>query len=515
MILNASQRGSGGNLAVHLMRTDQNEHVTLHELRGFIADDLAGAFHEVEAISRGTKCQQYLFSLSLNPPEGEHVPVEVFESTIDRIEKRLGLEGQPRAVVFHEKEGRRHAHCVWSRIDAETMTAKTLPFFKNRLMEVSRDLYLEHGWDMPRGMLDKTLRDPTNFSLAEWQQAKRQGVDPRLLKQVVQDCWKRSDNRKAFERSLEERGLFLAKGDKRGFVVLDHDGEVRALPRLLDMKTKEVRARLGEGDDLPGVAATQKKIGERMTPALRRHVEASRVKFREEAEALERRRMEMVKVQREARIELALRQKAEWETETRERAARLPKGLLGLWHRIADAHGPLRALVVGEEWGQLYVSNFHEILTLYRQGGINFLGVFQNANAQIETRYGKETARIWRKAVAHTLYRGLPDSDTLREIEHRSGKTSVMVRGFNVNQNQVNGSGDSLSEQARPLLQVEDIRAATGGEYGLLDARDSGFFVVAMPEFWDRPELSGYLRDVREKPDKYAWLSRTTAYIQP
>jgi type IV secretion system protein VirD4 len=58
--------------------------------------------------------------------------------------------------------------------------------------------------------------------------------------------------------------------------------------------------------------------------------------------------------------------------------------------RFADAHGPLRALVVGEEWGQLYVSNFHEILTLFRQGGINFLGVFQNAAAQIENKYGRE-----------------------------------------------------------------------------------------------------------------------------
>lgn len=174
--------------------------------------------------------------------------------------------------------------------------------------------------------------------------------------------------------------------------------------------------------------------------------------------------------------------------------------------RFASAHGPLRALVVGEEWGQLYVSNFHEILTLYRQGGVNFLGVFQNAAAQIESRYGRETARIWRKAVAHTLYRGLPDSDTLREIEHRSGRTSVMVRGFNVSNNQVNGSGDNLVEQARPLLQVEDIRRATGGEMGLLDARDWGFFTVEMPEFWERPEMSGYLRDVREKPDRHAWL---------
>lgn len=174
--------------------------------------------------------------------------------------------------------------------------------------------------------------------------------------------------------------------------------------------------------------------------------------------------------------------------------------------RFADAHGPLRALVIGEEWGQLYVSNFYEILTLYRQGGINFLGVFQNAAAQIESRYGKEVARIWKKAVAHTLYRGLPDDETLRGIEYRSGRTSVMVRGFNVSSSQVAGSGDNLVEQARPLLQAEDIRALTGGELGLLEARDSGFFSVDMPEFWHRPELSGYLRDVRLKPAKYEWL---------
>lgn len=177
--------------------------------------------------------------------------------------------------------------------------------------------------------------------------------------------------------------------------------------------------------------------------------------------------------------------------------------------RFADAHGPLRALLVGEEWGQLYVSNFYEILTLYRQGGINFLGVFQNAAAQIETRYGKETARIWRKAVAHTLFRGLPDTDTLREIEHRSGKTSVMVRGFNVSSSQVAGSGDNLVEQSRPVLQVEDIREATGGEQGLLDSRDWGFFTVDMPNFWERPELAGYLRDVRRKPDKFGAALRS------
>ena len=176
--------------------------------------------------------------------------------------------------------------------------------------------------------------------------------------------------------------------------------------------------------------------------------------------------------------------------------------------RVADAHGSIRTLIIGEEWGQLYVSVFPEILTLYRQAGIDFLGVFQIAPAQIEARYGREIARLWRKACAHTLYRGLPDTETLREIEHRSGKTSVMVRGFNVSNAQVNGSGDTLIEQSRPLLQVEDIRAATGGARGLLESRDHGYFTVDLPNYWERPELSGMLRDVRGKPDKYAWVER-------
>ena len=343
MILKASQRGGGQNLAVHLMRADDNEHVALHELRGFASDNIRDAFKEAEAISRGTQCRQYLFSLSLSPPEQEQVSVAAFEAAIDRIEERLGLSGQPRAILFHEKEGRRHAHCVWSRIDAETMTARPLSFFKNRLMEVSRGLYLDHGWTMPRGVADSAQRDPTNFTLAEWQRAKLQGVDPRWLKQSVQECWKISDSDRAFGRALSERGLFLAKGDKRGFVVLDHDGEVHSLPRLLDIKTKEVRARLGDGNDLRGVDETKKLIGEKMSPAIRRHIAESRARFEKRAATLEQYKTEMTQAHRAARAKLDQRQKSEWETETGARAARLPKGLLGLWHRLTGKYQEIRS----------------------------------------------------------------------------------------------------------------------------------------------------------------------------
>jgi len=210
MILKGSQRSGGTQLAIHLLKTDENEHVEIHEVSGFMSDTPMEAFNEAYAISRGTKCRQFLFSLSLSPPEKESVPVEVFEKAIADIETKIGLTGQPRVIVFHEKEGRRHAHCVWSRIDVEKMKAINLPHFKLKLRDVSRELYLEHGWQMPRGLVNSEERNPLNFTQAEWQQAKRIKQDPRAIKEAFQDCWAISDSKTAFANALEYRGYYLA-----------------------------------------------------------------------------------------------------------------------------------------------------------------------------------------------------------------------------------------------------------------------------------------------------------------
>ena len=81
------------------------------------------ALNEAYAISRATRCKQFLFSLSFNPPKHENVSTETFERAIERAEDTLGLNGQPRAIVFHEKNGRRHCHAVWSRIKLDEMKA--------------------------------------------------------------------------------------------------------------------------------------------------------------------------------------------------------------------------------------------------------------------------------------------------------------------------------------------------------------------------------------------------------
>ena len=73
MILHGNQRGGAKDLALHLLKTE-NEHVEVHELRGFVSDNLVSALNEVYAVSRGTKARQFLFSLSLNPPPLERFP---------------------------------------------------------------------------------------------------------------------------------------------------------------------------------------------------------------------------------------------------------------------------------------------------------------------------------------------------------------------------------------------------------------------------------------------------------
>ena len=189
MILEGNERGYGSELARHLSNARDNDHVSVHAVEGFLADDLLGAFDEIDAISQATQCQKYLFSLSLNPPADTSVSIADFEDAVVAAERKLGLVGQPRAIVFHEKNGRRHAHAVWSKIDPGTMRAINLSHYKRKLCDVSRELYRHHKWEMPEGFRDRAERDRTNFSRPEAQQAKRAERDPKALKAMFRRCW--------------------------------------------------------------------------------------------------------------------------------------------------------------------------------------------------------------------------------------------------------------------------------------------------------------------------------------
>lgn len=341
MILKGTQRGGAGQLAAHLLNAIDNDHVTVQELRGFLASDLQGAFAEAHAVSKGTRCRQFLFSLSLNPPKDAEVGIETLLRAADRAEDALGLKGQPRAVIVHEKNGRRHAHVVWSRIDPNEMKAINLPHFKNRLSMLSKDLYLEHGWELPEGHKTNGWKNPLNFTLAEWQQAKRLDLDPREIKQVFQEAWAQSDNQASFRNALEERGYFLAQGDRRGFVAVDIQGEAYSVARWTGVRTKEMNAKLGRPDGLPTVQDTRAQIHARLSERLRGRLREHRQKQAEELkpQIVELRRM--VQVQREERARLEAGLKERQRVETKMRASRLHSGIRGAWELLT---GKARAI---------------------------------------------------------------------------------------------------------------------------------------------------------------------------
>jgi hypothetical protein len=337
MILHGNQRGGSKDLTSHLMKPE-NERVIVHEVRGFVADDLQGAFQESYAVSRGTRCKQHLFSLSLNPPKEANASERDFEDAIVQAEKRLGLDGQPRAIVFHEKRGvngelRKHAHAVWCRIDTDTMKAVQLSHTHRKLRDVSRELYLKHDWSMPDGLRDSKQRDVRNMTLAEWQQAKRCGQNPKDIKAMFQDSWSASDGRAAFGSALLEKGYVLAQG-KRGHVAVDHKGEVYPISRWVGLKAKDVRARLGEIEALPSVETAQKQasslIADRLKELKAEQTSAARSAFAKAAKQRERLNAEKIRAEATIRQSQAERQTAE----QAQRDARVRRGVWGLIDRL-------------------------------------------------------------------------------------------------------------------------------------------------------------------------------------
>lgn len=407
MILKGNQRAGGRQMALHLLNGEQNEHVNVHEVSGFIASDVLGALNEAYALSKGTQCKQFMYALSLNPPQDERVSIETFEATLERVEKKLGLEGQPRVIVFHEKEGRRHAHCVWSRIDTDEMKAINISHPKLKLGDISKSLYLEHGWQMPEGFRDKTRKNPLNYTRAEWQQAARIGRKPADIKRELQESWAISDSKQSFAIALQEQGYYLAQG-KRGFVAVDLHGEVYSLTRQLGQKKKALEARLGTADDLPLVSEVKTTIHRRLNKLFRSYIDDLTRQHKQEYQPLKSDKLEMVALHQQERAKLDVVQQDRWQNEELNRSARIRKGFKGVWDKLNGRYWKTRKRNEKETW-QAHKRDLKEREELIHKQ------LVERQNLQVQINLQREKQEQERKA----LFRDLSHLSTL---ENDKGK---------------------------------------------------------------------------------------------
>lgn len=158
--------------------------------------------------------------------------------------------------------------------------------------------------------------------------------DPREIKAAFQDAWAISDSKAAFEHALKERGYWLCRGDKRGFVALDVHGEPHSIAKRVGVKTRAVRERLGDETALPSAADTKREIAKAMQDKMEEFQrEVADKEEREKAEA-QRKREFLRTRQEQERSALRTRQSTRQQTEDQERQARLRRGLLGFWDRL-------------------------------------------------------------------------------------------------------------------------------------------------------------------------------------
>ena len=163
-----------------------------------------------------------------------------------------------------------------------------------------------------------------------------------LKRDVFRSAGRCQDTKATFANALEERGFWLAKGDKRGHVAVDWQGEVYAIARYVGVKTKDVRARLGDADELPSVDEVKQQIGKRLSEKLESFQADTKAQHEKRLAAWQKKRADLVAGQRLARDDLKKSQESRHITETKARASRLPTGLKALWCRITGKYKKIK-----------------------------------------------------------------------------------------------------------------------------------------------------------------------------
>lgn len=279
MIAKSSARAGAASLAAHLINEAENERVSVGASRDLVCgEQVAAALAEMEAISKGSRCEKHLYHVMLNP--AQPLSAEQWGRAWQAYEQEFGLEDQPFIEVEHHKQGRTHRHRVYDRI-TDDGRAVDLAFNRIRNEKVARILEHEFGHELTVGKHNRAvmarLQAEGRGEVAEWMEQghaaslprpvaerdhqahqieKRTGHNLDQVKAELSLAWESSDNGASFQLALEEAGYLLARGDKRDFVVLDPAGAVHSPARRIEgAKAKDIRTKCEDldPDSLPSV----------------------------------------------------------------------------------------------------------------------------------------------------------------------------------------------------------------------------------------------------------------------
>ena len=426
MILKGSQRAGGRDLATHLSNEYDNERIEIASVRGTVADDLHGAFAEFEAIAAGTRATKPLYSLSINP--SAPLSRAQYMAAIDHIEDKLGLNGQPRAIVFHVKDGREHCHVVWSRIDIDNMKAIPISHDHMKLRTCARELAHAYGLTLPHGLAedrgDARFEKTPEISFAEKAMAEASGITPEARRSAITALYRNSDNAESFRVGLERAGYVLAQGERRAYVVVDRAGHVHALARQIDgVKTRELKARLAglppvNLPDVEQARAQQAEHDKALAERLREKARARGAKSTADLAAKqEARRRKIIDAKRQALEVIQRAEKLSLHATHKAEQGKLFNKLAGKVFALFDRVPALRSV----------------ILPLRRNPAINASERHRIESEALERRHAREHRSIDRRARALDMIDARERRGLIRDLV-RQARAEDLVREAQVRQ---------------------------------------------------------------------------------
>ena len=128
--------------------------------------------------------------------------------------------------------------------------------------------------------------------------------------------------------------MFLAKGDKRGFVALDHTEKVYSISRHGGIKTKELNSRVGSPEALPSVEQVKLHVRQSYDGAARDLIQELKEKHRKEQKPLREKKVLLVHIQRAERRELKDRQRLKRHLVIKSARDKFRRGIMGLFDKV-------------------------------------------------------------------------------------------------------------------------------------------------------------------------------------
>src|SRR5579863_7219376 len=246
MIINGGSRCNARFFARHLSNEDENERVTLCDIRYLAALNVTDALHEMEIVALGTFCKNFFYHANINPTEAEHLTAEQWTGAVELLEKNLRLENNARFIVEHRKKGRTHRHVIWSRIDVRRMCAVSMMHDYTKHQETARQLEREFGLESVESVLGpekvKGRRPKRRPKPWETFRGKKSGLNPHAMTAEITALYQESTTGSEFAAKLSEHKYVLVSGDRRDFCIVDPAGHKHSLARRLNGVTAEMLA---------------------------------------------------------------------------------------------------------------------------------------------------------------------------------------------------------------------------------------------------------------------------------